>query len=170
MLTVTAIGETKEMKDKRDEGGLETDCFVCQKHRGDIAVPGGAIYEDELIYVGHASIPEDMTATYLGTLMVEPKRHVPGMAELDDAEAEAIGRMIPRLSRALKEREGAEHVYLFRLGHHVDHLHLWVVPRYPGTPREYWGLRVDEWPQAPRGDANAVAAFCERVRRFLHGD
>jgi hypothetical protein len=19
------------------------------------------------------------------------------------------------------------------------HLHLWIVPRYPGTPREYWG-------------------------------
>ena len=114
------------------------------------------------------SIPEDEAVTFLGSLLVEPKRHVPGMAELDDAEAEAIGRMITRLSRALKVREGAEHVYLFRLGHHMDHLHVWVVPRYPGTPREYWGMRVDEWPQAPRGDAEAVTALCERVRSFLH--
>ncbi|NIS79925.1 MAG: HIT domain-containing protein [Anaerolineales bacterium] len=148
----------------------ETDCFVCLKHRGEILVPGGAVYEDQLIYVGHASISDDETEIYLGFLMVEPKRHVPGMAELDDVEAGAIGRMITRLSRALKEREGAEHVYLFRLGHHVDHLHLWVVPRYPGTPREYWGLRVDEWPQAPRGDADAVEALCERIRRFLQQD
>ena len=154
--------------EQREAGHLEHDCFICQKHRGEVIIPGGAIYEDELIYVGHASVPEDEAVTFLGSLLVEPKRHVPGMAELDDAEAEAIGRMITRLSRALKVREGAEHVYLFRLGHHVDHLHVWVVPRYPGTPREYWGMRVDEWPQAPRGDAEAVTALCERVRSFLH--
>ncbi len=23
------------------------DCFICRKHRGEISVPGGAIYEDE---------------------------------------------------------------------------------------------------------------------------
>jgi hypothetical protein len=27
-----------------------SDCFVCRKHRGEIGVPGGAIYEDALVY------------------------------------------------------------------------------------------------------------------------
>ncbi len=50
------------------------------------------------------------------------------------------------------------------------HIHVWVVPRYPGTPREYWGMRVDEWPEAPRGGAEEVAALCERVRAYLRGE
>jgi len=41
------------------------------------------------------------------------------------------------------------------------------VPRYPGTPREYWGVRVDEWPGAPRGDLEEIADLCERLRNGL---
>ena len=55
----------------------------------------------------------------------------------------------------------------FVLGHAVPHLNIWTVPRYPGTPREYWGLRVDAWPQAPRGGSEETAALCERVRANL---
>lgn len=32
---------------------VEQNCFICKKHKGNIIVPGGAIYEDELVYVGH---------------------------------------------------------------------------------------------------------------------
>ncbi|MDH5362623.1 MAG: HIT family protein, partial [Aigarchaeota archaeon] len=50
------------------------DCFVCRKHRGEITLPGGAIYEDPLVYAGHAQIREGQTTAYLGYLMAEPKR------------------------------------------------------------------------------------------------
>jgi diadenosine tetraphosphate (Ap4A) HIT family hydrolase len=50
------------------------------------------------------------------------------------------------------------------VGHGAPHLHLHLIPRYPGTPREFWWTRVDEWPDAPRGDAGAIAALAERVR------
>jgi diadenosine tetraphosphate (Ap4A) HIT family hydrolase len=143
------------------------DCFICRKHRGDLSLPGGAIYEDEWVYAGHAAIQSGQTAGYLGSLLVEPKRHVAGLAELTDQEAERIGWLVAQVSRALKMAEGAEHVYLFVLGHAVPHLHLWVVPRYPGTPREYWGMRVDEWPQAPRGGPEQIAALCGRIRAYL---
>ena len=145
----------------------QTDCFVCRKHRGEIRAPGGAIYEDDLVYAGHAAIPEGEAVAYLGSLVVEPKRHVPGLAGLTDLEAQRIGLLVTRLSRGLETTEGAEHVYLFVLGHQVPHLHVWIVPRYPGTPREYWGTRVDEWPQAPRGDAQEIANLCERIRAYL---
>ena len=147
-----------------------TDCFVCQKHRGEIRVPGGAIYEDDLAYVGHASIPEGQTTAYLGSLVVEPKRHVPGLADLTDLEAQRIGLLIARLSRALKACERAEHIYLFVFGHRVPHLHIWVVPRYPGTPREYWGMHVDEWPEAPRGGPQEIADLCERIRVHVENE
>jgi histidine triad (HIT) family protein len=143
------------------------DCFVCRKHRGDILVPGGAIYQDDLVYAGHGAIPEGQSTAYLGCLFVEPKRHTPGLAELTDKEARALGLLVTRLSRALKSSEKAEHIYSFVLGDHVPHLHIWVLPRYPGTPQEYWGMRVAEWPEAPGGDAQKIAAVCERLRAQL---
>ena len=146
------------------------DCFVCRKHRGEISVPGEAVYEDDWVYAGHASIPDGQSTAYLGALLVEPKRHVPGLGDLNDAEAQTVGLLIARLSRALKASEGAEHVYLFRLGHHVSHLHIWVVPRYPDTPREYWGIHVDEWPDAPRGASQEIAALCARLRAYLKNE
>ena len=143
------------------------DCLICQKHRGEIDVPGGFVYEDELVAVSHSMIMDGQTETYLGILFIEPKRHAPGLADLTDEEAGRIGLLASRLSLVLKESEGAEHVYLFVLGHHIPHLHVWLVPRYPGTPREYWGLRVDEWSGAPKGGESEIRALCDRVREHL---
>lgn len=143
------------------------DCFICRKHRGEYVVPGGAIYEDDLLYVGHAQIPEGRTAAYLGYLMVEPKRHAPELGDLTDAEAQALGLMVARLSRALQVSEGAEHVYAFVLGDRVAHVHVHVVPRYPGAPRAYWGVHVDEWPDAPRGGRQEIEALCSRLKAVL---
>jgi diadenosine tetraphosphate (Ap4A) HIT family hydrolase len=81
--------------------------------------------------------------------MIEPKRHVAGLGELTDGEAAALGVLVNNLGRALKDSEGAEHVYSFVLGDEVPHLHIHLVPRYSGAPREYWGVRASQWPDAP---------------------
>jgi histidine triad (HIT) family protein len=140
-------------------------CFICQKHRGAIALPGGALYEDHLVYAGH--VRADQRPVYLGHLMAELKRHAPGLAEQMNEEAQALGLLVARLSRALKASEGAEHVYLFVFGDQVPHLHLHLFPRYPETPQAYWGLRIADWPDAPRSEAAEVAAVCERLRTYL---
>lgn len=143
----------------------QSNCFICQKHRGQILSPGGVIYEDDLVYAGHAFPPNGpIENAYLGYLMIEPKRHVPGLAELTEEEARRVGWLITRLSGALKASEDAEHIYLFVLGHSGAHLHHHLVPRYPGTPREYWGVRVDEWPRAPRGNIDVINEVCKRLR------
>ncbi|HEU5349107.1 MAG TPA: HIT family protein [Ktedonobacterales bacterium] len=142
-------------------------CFVCHKHRGEIVIPGGAIYEDVLLYAGHIAIPDGQRTVYCGWLIVEPKRHAPGLADLTDEEAQALGLLVTRLSRALKAVVGAEHIYSFVLGNNVPHLHIHLVPRYPGTPREYWGVNIDEWPDAPQSDAQALADLCDQIRAFL---
>ncbi len=150
----------------------QTDCFICRKHRGEIVVPGGAIYEDDLLYASHIGNvqPQEEQPIYLGYLMAETKRHSPDLAGLTNIEAQAIGLLITRLSRALKATEGAEHIYAFVLGDHVPHLHVHIVPRYPGAPREYWGIHVDEWPGAPRGGLQEVIALCERIRTYLESE
>jgi diadenosine tetraphosphate (Ap4A) HIT family hydrolase len=144
-----------------------SDCVVCQKQRGEIEVPGGAIYEDALLFASHALIPAGKDQAYLGELLIEPKRHADGIEDLTEGEAAAIGTLARRLSRSLKTVTQAEHIYLFRLGHHVQHFHLWLIARYAGTPREFWGAKVDEWPDAPRGGATDIAALASRIRSEL---
>ena len=142
-------------------------CYICRKHRGEIVLPGGAITEDDLVYADHAQIRPGQTSAYLGYLMAEPKRHVPGLEGLTDEEARALGLLMARLSRALVATEGADHVYAFVMGDHVAHVHVHVVARYPGAPEEFRGPRVDEWPQAPRGGAAEIEALCSRLRVWL---
>ncbi len=119
--------------------GQPADCFICDKHGQGDAAQGGVIYENKLVYAGHVHALTGPTA-YRGHLVVEPKRHAAGLGDLTDEEAGAVGRLINRLAGVLKQVVGAEHVYAFGYGGGVPHLHVHLVPRYPGTPREYWGL------------------------------
>ena len=115
------------------------ECFICRKHRAGNGAPGGSIYEDTLTFIGHAATAEDGTLPLLGHYLVEPKRHVAGIGSLSNVEAQAVGLQLTRTSRALQAETGAEHIYVFVLGHHVDHLHIHIVPRYPGTPKSVLG-------------------------------
>ena len=78
-----------------------------------------------------------------------------------------IGLFAARLARALMHTQGVEHVYAFVIGDGIPHVHVHVIGRYPGAPREYWGLRVDEWPDAPHGGEREIDDVAARVRRFL---
>ena len=70
------------------------DCLVCRKHRGEVAVPGGLIFEDDLISISHAQLFGEEKVHYLGHVFVESKRHVPELADLTGHEAQAIGLWI----------------------------------------------------------------------------
>ncbi len=144
----------------------QDDCFVCRKHRGQVTVPGGPIYADDLLYASHKAAPEG-GREYLGWCFAEPRRHIPGLGDLSDAEGAALGKLVAHLSRALKDELNAEHVYAFVLGDHVPHLHVHVIVRHPGAPQEYWGVRVDEWPDAPAGDPAEIAELVARLRQRL---
>jgi histidine triad (HIT) family protein len=138
------------------------DCYVCEKQRAGDGIIGG----DDLVVVGHV-LPDAPGAdgrVYLGHLIVEPRRHVSGLAGLTDDEAAALGRWAARGARALQ----AEHVYSSVVGHRVDHLHLHLVPRYAGTPQEYWWPRLDEWPDAPMGGRAEVDRRIAEIRTRLN--
>ena len=147
-------------------------CFVCRKHRDrGLLMPGGPVAQDELIIVSQIVTPEAMgrqgTAAYLGHLFVEPLRHAAGLADLRGAESRAVGWWCTRASQALTDVAGAEHVYAAVIGDGVPHLHVHLLPRYPGTPREYWWTRVDEWPQARRGSIADIEALVQQLRAYL---
>jgi diadenosine tetraphosphate (Ap4A) HIT family hydrolase len=145
-------------------------CFICAKHADIRAVPGGELLGDEHVVVSHLPLVTPAGAAesvYLGYLFVEPRRHVAELGGLTPAEASAFGRAAAAASAALQAATGAEHVYAAVIGHGVEHLHLHLIARHPGTPREYWWTRVDEWPDAPRGGAADVAELADRFRAAL---
>jgi histidine triad (HIT) family protein len=145
-------------------------CFICAKHRDiDCGAPGGALIADEHVVVSHLPLGTPAgtaAAAYLGHLLVEPRRHLSELGALNAAEAASFGRLAAAASASLAAA-GAEHVYAAVIGHAVSHLHLHLIARYPGTPREYWWTRVDEWPDAPRADSNGIAEFVARLRGHL---
>jgi len=134
-------------------------------------MPGGSIGEDDLIVVSHIVTPDALgrsgATAYLGHLFVEPRRHAPGLADLTDAEARAAGWWCARASRALRDVAGSEHVYSAVIGDAVPHLHIHLMPRYPGTPREYWWTRVDEWPDARRGGAADIEQLVRQLAESI---
>jgi diadenosine tetraphosphate (Ap4A) HIT family hydrolase len=135
-------------------GSEAPNCFICRKHAGLEQVPGGAIYQDDLLYAGHAQIRPGREAAYLGYLMVEPRRHAPGLGDLT-SEARALGELAPAQPGA-PPAWGRTHLRLCDRRCR-SHFHLHLVLRYPGACK-FWG-RADEWPDAP-GEG--------RDRRHLH--
>jgi diadenosine tetraphosphate (Ap4A) HIT family hydrolase len=146
------------------------DCFICEKHRNLAGIPGGELISDEHAVVSHLPLTTPhgtADSVYLGYLFVEARRHVAELGELTLEEAASVGRLSAAASAALQNATGAEHMYAAVIGHGVEHFHMHLIPRYPGTPREFWWTRVDEWPDAPRGGEQEVAALAERVRDEL---
>jgi diadenosine tetraphosphate (Ap4A) HIT family hydrolase len=145
------------------------DCFVCRKHADTSLMPGGPIAADDLAVVSHVS-PRAPGANgrliYLGHLVVEPRRHAPGWADLTDDEAASLGRLCARSARALVTVAGAEHVYSATIGHSVTHLHVHLLPRYPQTPAGYEWHRIDEWPGG-QGTDDEAAALAVRLREAI---
>lgn len=78
-----------------------------------------------------------------------------------------MGWWCSRASRALRDVARAEHVYAAVIGDRLPHLHVHLLPRYPGTPREYWWDGVDEWPDARRGQEPEIAMLVRDLRAYL---
>lgn len=144
------------------------ECLVCRKHSGAVSVPGGVIYHNDVIYIAHAQLWGKEIDHYLGHVFVEPKRHVAELSDLTEEEAQMIGLYTSRIAKALLDTEQMEHIYSFVIGDGVPHVHIHVIGRYPGAPREFWGPKVDEWPQAPRGKEPEIAQVAVRLRAFLN--
>jgi diadenosine tetraphosphate (Ap4A) HIT family hydrolase len=142
------------------------DCPICAKHRGEGPLVGPIVWEDEHCLVFHAPLGGQDTV-FLGYLFLETRRHVPYLADLDDAEAAAIGRVASRLARGLRTELRADFVFSAIVGTGVAHFHQHLFARHPGTPAEYRWMNSHEWPDAPRGTGQQVTELCARLRSYL---
>jgi diadenosine tetraphosphate (Ap4A) HIT family hydrolase len=139
-------------------------CLFCDIQHGYPPAVGGPVYEDDLVYAYHW---DEEGSGYLGHLVLITRRHTPDFANLTPAEAQAVGMLIARLSSALKVCTGAEKVYAVFYGEVTPHLHVHLTARYREAPPEYLRWHAEDWPDAPRGNADAIAALCDRLRAAL---
>jgi diadenosine tetraphosphate (Ap4A) HIT family hydrolase len=108
------------------------DCFLCQKHKGQVAQPpGGYICEGEHWLVCHAPVDRGP----LGTLFIESKRHFLDFGEANEEELSAYGPLLKKVYAALKSLTGAERIYQVIFLEGIPHFHAWLVPRREGDEK-----------------------------------
>jgi histidine triad (HIT) family protein len=140
-------------------------CFFCDRLQDPGSYEEWNVYEDDLLVATHQI--EDEGPTCLGTVMIQTKRHTDGLPDLTDVEAERMGLVVTRVSRALRSVVGADRTYAYCFTEAFRHVHTIVDARYPGLPKEYLRLGIHEWPSAPRGDPESVRRLVAELRAAL---
>ena len=118
--------------------------------RGEI--PCHRVYEDD-----HVLAFLDINPLSHGHTLVIPKRPAPTLAELDDDSAAALGRILPRLCRAVIAATGTREYNILQnngAGAHqaVFHVHFHIIPKPTATQ----GLGIT-WPARALDHAHAAA-------------
>ena len=108
------------------------DCFLCQKHKGEVAEPpGGYIYQGVHWLICHAPVEKGP----LGTLFIESRRHFLDYANANEEELATYGLLLKKVYATLKSVTGAERVYQVVFVDGIPHFHTWLVPRRAGDPK-----------------------------------
>jgi histidine triad (HIT) family protein len=102
-----------------------SDCLFCRIVRGEI--PSRKAYEDDLVYAFH-----DINPARPVHVLVVPKRHVGSLAEVGEADAPVLGRMLEVASRIATEQGSPDGFRVIintgRIGQQeVGHLHAHIV-------------------------------------------
>lgn len=126
--------------------------------RGEI--PCHRVYEDELTL---AFLDTNPLAP--GHTLVVPKEPVATLAELSDDSAAAVGRVLPRICRAVMKVSGAGACNILQnngseASQVVEHVHFHIIPKLDGK-----GLGLDWKPTAL--DAEAGAEMGRKIARLL---
>jgi diadenosine tetraphosphate (Ap4A) HIT family hydrolase len=144
-------------------------CYSCEHNAQASLRPHEHIYDDGLWRVAHS-----FNSAWLGWLVLVLRRHAQSLGELTVAEADAFGRLVPAVSRALEDELDVPKAYVLFLAEQegFDHVHVHVIARPPEYAR---GIRVfdllkrpsDEWVTALEMDRLA-ARIAPRIV-LMHG-
>jgi len=136
------------------------DCFICRKHRAEVAPsPGGYLWEDKTWLVCHA--PAEIAGA--GTLILESRQHHLDLEDMPADDRVSFGPVLGRLYPAIRRGTGAERAYLLSTMGGVAHFHAWLVPWWADS-----ALRGPEYLAAERSCSVAEAiAASQRIHAAL---
>ncbi|HEY0639080.1 MAG TPA: HIT family protein [Pseudonocardiaceae bacterium] len=129
------------------------DCVFCAIVAG--TSPSSVVYGDDRVLAFM-----DIRPVVAGHLLVIPRRHAVGLADLDPQDGERVFRVGQRLAAAIRASSlPSAGINLFladgvAAGQEVFHAHLHVLPRNPG---DGFGLRLS-WRHPPRAELDTNAA------------
>jgi len=118
-------------------------------------IPSYKLYEDDLVYAFL-----DIGPLSRGHCLVIPKTAYLTLDRVPDDTAAAIGRVLPRLARAVMAATGATAYNILQnngkpAGQAVDHVHFHIIPRPTGAADGGAGLAF-EWHPGQLKDAEAL--------------
>ena len=124
-------------------------------------IPSHRVYEDDHVYSFL-----DINPIAVGHTLVIPKERFAYVHEMSDEAAAAIGRVLPRIARAVMHASGAEHYNILQNNgapahQAVFHVHFHVIPKL--SPETGLGI---EWP-AGELDHDAAAGLLEKMHASL---
>lgn len=124
-------------------------------------IPCHRVYEDE-----HVLAFLDVQPLSRGHTLVIPKEPAPTMDKLSDDAAAAIGRVLPRICRAVMQATQCEHYNILQNNgapahQAVFHLHFHIIPK----PNADEGLEIG-WP-AQKLDAQDAASLANAIAQHL---
>ncbi|HYE61481.1 MAG TPA: HIT family protein [Phycisphaerales bacterium] len=119
-------------------------------------IPSHKVYEDDLVYAFL-----DINPLSRGHTLVVPKEEKVTLDQLGDEAAAALGRVMPRLCRAVMKATGATAYNILQnngtLAHQaVPHVHFHIIPRFDEPDRS--GLTIDWEPYKLEGSEGAALA------------
>lgn len=125
-------------------------------------IPSHKVYEDDLVFAFL-----DIGPLSRGHTLVIPKEPAVTLDQLSDESAAALGRVLPRLCRAVQRATGAEGYNVLQnngsIAHQVVmHVHFHIIPK----PNAAEGLGIG-WPSTSLDKDDAVklaAAIAEHAR------
>jgi histidine triad (HIT) family protein len=115
-------------------------------------IPSHKIYEDD-----HVFVFLDISPLSRGHTLVIPKEAKPSVDQLSDESAAAIGRVLPRICRAVMKVSGTPHYNILQNNgapahQAVFHVHFHIIPK----PDEASGLGI-KWPTGKLEDGENLA-------------
>lgn len=131
-------------------------CVFCEILAG--RLPSSRVYEDDLVIAF-----TDIRPLTPGHLLVIPREHAGCLDELDEDLGARVFTVASRLARALRQSGFCAGTDMFLAdgalaGQEVFHVHLHVIPRYPGD-----GFRLKARARTP--DRDALDATAGRIRQ-----
>jgi diadenosine tetraphosphate (Ap4A) HIT family hydrolase len=140
--------------------------MACDLADGRAPLPGGRIHETAHWLVEHCVGPLGV-----GTLIVKPRRHVTGVAELTDDEASELGPLLRATSAIVKQLAYAEQVYNCLWSHAGGvpvHIHYVVQPVTAELMQRHGShgpvLQVAMFAAGDLPEPHDVDAFADRAR------
>jgi diadenosine tetraphosphate (Ap4A) HIT family hydrolase len=100
------------------------------------------------------------------------RRHIEAIDELTDNEAIELGRLVRRVSIALREVTGCIKTYVVQFAEHEDHphVHFHIVPRMKNQPEDRRSVRIFEYlgvPEEERVSEESMNEISAKIQSIL---